>query len=124
MIARRNHNLFVHLGLPVPAECARVPVVDRLMTSINAQDSLSRGESSYLAEVRRVREVVRAVASGETVIALLDEAFRGTRSLASASVIRMYRPGACMWTRSLTPVRRASDSPTRCDVACQTCGWE
>lgn len=70
--------LFAHLGLPVPAAHARLPLADRLVTSINAQDSLSRGESLYLAEVRRVREVVRAVASGETVIALLDEAFRGT----------------------------------------------
>ena len=85
--------LFAHLGLPVPAECARVPVVDRLMTAINAQDSLSRGESLYLAEVRRVREVVRAVASGETVIALLDEAFRGTNVMDALEAMGMLVDG-------------------------------
>ena len=85
--------LFAHLGLPVPAECARVPIVNRLMTAINAQDSLSRGESLYVAEVRRVREVVRAVASGETVIALLDEAFRGTNVMDALEAMGMLVDG-------------------------------
>ena len=69
---------FAHLGLPVAATRARVPRVDRLISSLRVEDSITRGESLYLAEVRRVKAVVNAVASGNTVVALLDEVFRGT----------------------------------------------
>ncbi|MGV3709635.1 MAG: MutS-related protein [Gemmatimonas sp.] len=70
--------VFAHLGLNVPARRATVPLCDRVISSLRSEDSLSRGESTYLTEVRRVKSVVAAVASGETVVALLDEVFRGT----------------------------------------------
>ncbi|HYW30482.1 MAG TPA: hypothetical protein VE869_03165 [Gemmatimonas sp.] len=69
---------FAHLGLRVPASRAVLPLVDRLITLLDVTDDIVRGESLYLAEVRRVRAVAAAVARGETVVGLLDEAFRGT----------------------------------------------
>jgi len=67
-----------HLGLDVAAEEAVVPLYDRLLVSITVRDSLARGESLYLAEIRRVKTIVQAAADGESVLAILDEVFRGT----------------------------------------------
>ena len=67
-----------HLGMAVAARAAMVPLYDRLMVSITVRDNLQRGESLYLAEVRRVRAVVEAVVSGDAVVAIFDEVFRGT----------------------------------------------
>jgi DNA mismatch repair ATPase MutS len=69
---------FAHLGMAVPARVARIPLFDRLLVSFSVQDNLLRGESLYLAEVRRVRAMVEAVADGECVLAICDEVFRGT----------------------------------------------
>ena len=71
---------FAHIGLPVPAAHARLPRVGRLISSLSVDDSIARGESLYLAEVRRVKSVVNAVADGAVVVALLDEVFRGTNA--------------------------------------------
>jgi DNA mismatch repair protein MutS len=70
--------VFAHLGINVPARMATIPLCDRLISSLRREDSVTRGESTYLAEIRRVKHVVSAVANGEMVIALLDEVFRGT----------------------------------------------
>jgi len=67
-----------HLGMAVAARAACIPLHDRLMVSITVRDSLQRGESLYLAEIRRVRAVVEAVERGDAVVAIFDEVFRGT----------------------------------------------
>ncbi len=67
-----------HLGMAVAARSARIPLFDQLMVSITVRDSLQRGESLYLAEIRRVRAIVEAVARGDAVVAIFDEVFRGT----------------------------------------------
>jgi DNA mismatch repair ATPase MutS len=67
-----------HLGMAVAARAARVPLHDRLLVSITVRDNLQRGESLYLAEIRRVRAVVEAVDRGDAVFAIFDEVFRGT----------------------------------------------
>lgn len=67
-----------HLGMAVAARAARVPVHDQLLVSITVHDNMLRGESLYLAEVRRVRTVVEAVDRGDAVLAIFDEVFRGT----------------------------------------------
>jgi len=67
-----------HCGLPVPARSFACSPVDRLVTGLSPEDSLRDGVSFFLAEVRRVKEVVEAVASGERTVAIFDEVFRGT----------------------------------------------
>ncbi|MEI6740289.1 MAG: hypothetical protein WCK74_08255 [Gemmatimonadaceae bacterium] len=69
---------FAHLGLPVAAATARIPLTDVLISSMTAHDRISTGTSFYLSEVRRVKTVVAAVRNGAVVVALLDEVFRGT----------------------------------------------
>lgn len=67
-----------HLGMTINASGATIPLYDQLLVSFSARDSLRRGESLYLAEVRRVRKIVDAVKRGYAVLAICDEVFRGT----------------------------------------------
>lgn len=67
-----------HLGMATSAGHACIPLYDQLLVSITVRDNLRRGESLYLAEVRRVRTIVEAVDRGDAVLALCDEVFRGT----------------------------------------------
>lgn len=65
-------------GLPVPAQRFSLSPVDRFITGLSPEDNLREGVSYFLAEVRRVKEVVEAVVRGERTIAIFDEVFRGT----------------------------------------------
>lgn len=67
-----------HLGMKVAARSARIPWHDEMLVSLTVRDNLQRGESLYLAEVRRVRTIVDAVDRGQSVFAIFDEVFRGT----------------------------------------------
>ncbi|MCA9298499.1 MAG: hypothetical protein KDA28_05505, partial [Phycisphaerales bacterium] len=67
-----------HCGLPVPASRFRFTPMDRLITGLAPEDNLRNGISFFLAEVRRVKEVVAAVARTERTVAIFDEVFRGT----------------------------------------------
>ncbi len=70
--------LLAQMGAAVPGKRVRLGVFDRIFASITVRDSLQRGESFFLAEVRRLRELVNALGRGERVFALIDEAFKGT----------------------------------------------
>jgi DNA mismatch repair ATPase MutS len=65
-------------GLPVPAERLSFTPVERFYTGLSPEDNLREGLSYFLAEVRRVKEVIQAVAEGRRTIAIFDEVFRGT----------------------------------------------
>ena len=67
-----------HLGMAVAARVACIPMFDQLLVSMTVRDNLQRGESLYLAEIRRVRTIVEAVDRGDAVMAIFDEVFRGT----------------------------------------------
>jgi DNA mismatch repair protein MutS len=82
-----------HLGLAVPAAYAVVPCHDRIIVSLQTHDDLARGESLYLAEVRRVGAVVEAVTRGERVFAVLDEAFRGTNVVDASEAMGLLVDG-------------------------------
>lgn len=52
----------------------------RCITSMRTQDSLKDNESTFYAELRRLKQVLDTVAEGERIIVLLDELLRGTNS--------------------------------------------
>jgi hypothetical protein len=52
----------------------------RCITSMRTQDSLKDNESTFYAELRRLKQVLDTVADGERIIVLLDELLRGTNS--------------------------------------------
>jgi len=73
--------ILAHVGAPVPAKAARISCCDRLFAVFGARDNLLRAESYFLAEVRRIGELTRALEAEGLVLSLIDEAFRGTNVL-------------------------------------------
>jgi hypothetical protein len=83
-------------GGPVCATRLRLPPL-RVWTSMRIADSLERGVSHFLAELRRLKEVVEAAdeataAGGAPVCYLLDEVLQGTntaeRQVAARAILR------------------------------------
>ena len=68
--------LLAQMGSYVPAASARIGVVDRIFTRVGASDRLSRGESTFMVEMRETAEILRQASSRSLVI--LDEIGRGT----------------------------------------------
>ena len=66
------------------AQAARVPLLP-LYSSMQSEDSLAGGESLYLAELRRARELLALADGAEPALFMIDEIFRGTNHLESIS---------------------------------------
>ncbi|MFW6066722.1 MAG: DNA mismatch repair protein MutS [Myxococcota bacterium] len=64
------------LGSFVPAQEAHVGVADRVFTRIGASDDLSRGQSTFMVEMRETAAILREATRRSLVI--LDEIGRGT----------------------------------------------
>jgi DNA mismatch repair protein MutS len=67
-----------HLGCGVPATSMELPIVATVFSSVQIADNLSAGESFYLAEVRRIRALAQALRDHGSIVAVIDEPFRGT----------------------------------------------
>lgn len=66
------------------AQAARVPMLP-LYSSMQNEDSLDGGESLYIAELRRARELLALAEEGTPALFLIDEIFRGTNHLESVA---------------------------------------
>ena len=76
--------LLAQVGSFVPADEARVGVVDRIFTRVGASDRLSRGESTFMVEMSETAEILR-LASRRSLI-ILDEIGRGTSTFDGLSI--------------------------------------
>ena len=63
-------------GLPVPAEEARVGVVDRLFSRVGAADDLARGRSTFMVEMTETAAILNQ--AGPRSLVVVDEIGRGT----------------------------------------------
>jgi DNA mismatch repair protein MutS len=70
--------VLAHAGCGVPAASMEFPVVRTIFSSVQTTDNLNAGESFYLAEVRRIGSLAKALREHHSAIAVLDEPFRGT----------------------------------------------
>jgi DNA mismatch repair protein MutS len=76
--------LMAQMGSFIPAESARIGVVDRVFTRVGASDRLSRGESTFMVEMRETAEILRQATRRSLVI--LDEIGRGTSTFDGLSI--------------------------------------
>jgi DNA mismatch repair protein MutS len=72
------------MGSFVPAAEARIGLVDRVFTRIGAADSLSRGESTFMVEMKETANILQ-YATRRSLI-LLDEVGRGTSTFDGISI--------------------------------------
>jgi DNA mismatch repair protein MutS len=68
--------LLAQMGAFVPARRARLGIVDRVLTRVGASDNLSRGESTFMVEMKETANVLRRATRRSLVV--LDEIGRGT----------------------------------------------
>ncbi len=68
--------LLAQIGAFVPAERARIGVVDRLFTRVGASDNLARGQSTFMVEMSETSAILHNATARSLV--LLDEIGRGT----------------------------------------------
>jgi DNA mismatch repair protein MutS len=68
--------ILAQMGAFVPARRARLGVVDRVLTRVGASDNLSRGESTFMVEMKETANVLRSATKRSLVV--LDEIGRGT----------------------------------------------
>ena len=78
--------LAAQAGSFVPAESARIGIVDRIFTRIGAQDELSAGQSTFMVEMVEVANILRQATSRSLVV--LDEVGRGTSTYDGMSIAR------------------------------------
>jgi DNA mismatch repair protein MutS len=68
--------ILAQAGAFVPARRALIGLVDRVLTRVGASDNLSRGESTFMVEMKETANVLRRATKRSLVI--LDEIGRGT----------------------------------------------
>ncbi len=69
-------SILAQAGSFVPAERARIGLVDRVFTRVGAHDDIRRGRSTFMVEMIEVAHILRRATSRSLVI--LDEIGRGT----------------------------------------------
>ncbi len=78
--------LMAQIGSFVPADHARISVVDRIFTRIGASDDLTSGQSTFMVEMSEVADIVKHATKHSLVI--LDEVGRGTSTADGISIAR------------------------------------
>ncbi len=76
--------LLAHAGSFVPAERAEIGAVDRIFTRIGASDDISRGESTFMVEMRETSRILSGLSPRTLVV--LDEVGRGTSTFDGLSI--------------------------------------
>ena len=77
-------SILAQMGSFVPAEKARLPLVDRVWTRVGASDDLARGRSTFMVEMTETAAILHSATPRSLV--LLDEIGRGTATFDGLSI--------------------------------------
>jgi DNA mismatch repair protein MutS len=73
-------------GSFVPAESARLPVIDRVFTRVGASDDIAGGRSTFMVEMTELADILAGAT--EDSLVLLDEVGRGTSTADGFAIAR------------------------------------
>ncbi|MEN8765235.1 MAG: DNA mismatch repair protein MutS [Wenyingzhuangia sp.] len=76
--------LLAQIGSYIPAQQARIGVVDKIFTRVGANDNISMGESTFMVEMNETASILNNVS--ERSLILLDEIGRGTSTYDGISI--------------------------------------
>ncbi|CAA0245956.1 DNA mismatch repair protein MutS [Tenacibaculum maritimum] len=76
--------LLAQMGSYVPAEKAKVGIVDKIFTRVGASDNISMGESTFMVEMNETASILNNIS--ERSLVLLDEIGRGTSTYDGISI--------------------------------------
>src|SRR5260370_10677247 len=76
--------ILAQMGSFVPAEKARLPMLDRVWTRVGASDDLARGRSTFMVEMTETAAILPSATARS--LALLDELGRGTATFDGRSI--------------------------------------
>ena len=76
--------LLAQMGSYVPAQNARIGLVDKIFTRVGASDNISMGESTFMVEMNETASILNNISDRSLV--LLDEIGRGTSTYDGISI--------------------------------------
>ena len=76
--------LLAQIGSFVPAESARIGLVDKIFTRVGASDNISMGESTFMVEMNETASILNNIS--ERSLVFLDEIGRGTSTYDGISI--------------------------------------
>ncbi len=76
--------LMAQMGSFVPAQSARIGLVDKIFTRVGASDNISSGESTFMVEMNETASILNNISNRSLI--LLDEIGRGTSTYDGISI--------------------------------------
>ena len=76
--------LMAQIGCFIPAEAAKIGLVDKIFTRVGASDNISSGESTFMVEMNETSSILNNISNRSLI--LLDEIGRGTSTYDGISI--------------------------------------
>lgn len=87
-------------GFGVPAERASIPLFDEVIISINSRDDIFSGDSYFISELKRVKEIAIKLQKGKKCFVIFDELFKGTNFIDSLECSKLVILGLSAFSNS------------------------